>query len=63
MQASADTKQSAGKQSEERQPPWQFGFQTNERYLKWDDSAQLQLLKLHVAEKLDQVKQSLLDTD
>ncbi|PNW82420.1 hypothetical protein CHLRE_06g278150v5 [Chlamydomonas reinhardtii] len=32
--------------------PWQFGFQCNERYLSWDQSAQLKLLKLVLAEKL-----------
>ncbi len=36
-------------------PPWAFGFQCNERYLQWDDSAQRQLIKIHVAEKLDKV--------
>ena len=38
-------------------PPWAFGFQCNERYLQWDDSAQRQLIKIHVAEKLDKVSQ------
>jgi hypothetical protein len=31
---------------------WEFGFQCNERYLKWDESAQVQLLKLHCSDKL-----------
>ena len=31
-------------------------FQCNERYLKWDDSAQRQLLRLTVADKLDIVR-------
>jgi hypothetical protein len=31
---------------------WEFGFQCNERYLKWDASAQARLLKLHCSEKL-----------
>ena len=43
-------------QSEEKLPPWSFHFQHNERYLEWTDSAQEQLLKLHVAEKLDLVR-------
>lgn len=33
--------------------PWSFLFQCNERYLQWDDSATRQLIKLHVARKLD----------
>ena len=32
--------------------PWEFGFQLNERYLKWNDSAQAQLVKLVVQDKL-----------
>lgn len=32
--------------------PWSFGFQCNERYLKWDRSAQSQLVKLVVMDKL-----------
>ena len=32
--------------------PWEFGFQCNERYLKWDRSAQSQLVKLVAMEKL-----------
>ncbi|GLI61828.1 hypothetical protein VaNZ11_004269, partial [Volvox africanus] len=32
--------------------PWKFGFQCNERYLAWDQSAQLQLLKLVLSERL-----------
>lgn len=53
LQAAPDTQQGASRAHEERPPPWSFGFQTNERYLKWDESAQRQLLKLHVAAKLD----------
>ena len=34
------------------QLPWEFGFQLNERYLKWNDSAQAQLVKLVVQDKL-----------
>lgn len=30
-----------------------YGFQINERYLQWDDSATRQLLRIHVAEQLD----------
>ena len=55
IQAAPDTQQGASRAHEERPPPWSFGFQTNERYLKWDESAQRQLLKLHVAAKLDKV--------
>ncbi|KAK9842918.1 hypothetical protein WJX74_004400 [Apatococcus lobatus] len=40
-------------ESEEQFPPWSFHFQHNERYLEWTDSAQEQLLKLHISEKLD----------
>ena len=36
-------------------PPWAFGFHCNERHLQWDDSAQRQLIKIHVAEKLNKV--------
>lgn len=36
-----------------------MGFQCNERHLKWDDSAQRQLLRLTVAKKLDLVSLSL----
>ncbi|GFR50955.1 hypothetical protein Agub_g13275 [Astrephomene gubernaculifera] len=32
--------------------PWEFGFQCNERYLAWDQSAQLQLLKLVLSQRL-----------
>ncbi|KAG2492319.1 hypothetical protein HYH03_009270 [Edaphochlamys debaryana] len=32
--------------------PWTFGFQCNERYLSWDQSAQLKLLKIVLADKL-----------
>lgn len=32
--------------------PWHVGFSCNERYLSWADSAQLQLTKLVLAEKL-----------
>lgn len=31
--------------------PWYIGFQTNERTLEWEESAQIQLLKMYVAEK------------
>lgn len=30
-----------------------YGFQCNERYLEWDDSAARQLIKMYVAEQLD----------
>lgn len=30
----------------------QVGFQTNERFLQWDDSATRRLIKLHVATEL-----------
>ncbi|GMH45048.1 hypothetical protein BSKO_13005 [Bryopsis sp. KO-2023] len=33
-------------------PPWSFGFQCNERYLDWDDSAQRRLVQLVASEKL-----------
>ncbi|BDA50236.1 hypothetical protein COCOBI_15-3650 [Coccomyxa sp. Obi] len=33
-------------------PPWLLGFQCNERYLKWGDSAQTQLLKIYAAREL-----------
>lgn len=36
-------------------PPWLFGFQCNERYLKWDSAAQIQLLKIHAASELGKV--------
>lgn len=36
-------------------PPWLFGFQCNERYLKWDASAQIQLLKIHAAREMGKV--------
>lgn len=39
----------------EQLPPWLLGFQCNERYLKWDDSAQIQLLKIHAARELEKV--------
>ncbi|KAK9818278.1 hypothetical protein WJX72_009990 [[Myrmecia] bisecta] len=39
-------------EAEERRPPWAFGFQTNERLLRWDDSAQLRLLMLHATQEL-----------
>ncbi|GLC46640.1 GATA-type zinc finger protein 1 [Pleodorina starrii] len=32
--------------------PWSFGFQCNERYLAWDQSAQLQLLKIVLSDRL-----------
>lgn len=46
----------AGDVDNVRPPPWSFGFQTNERYLQWDESAQRQLLKMHVATKLGKVR-------
>ena len=55
MQATSDSSQAASTVGQERPPPWKFGFQTNERHLKWDESAQRQLLKMHVADKLGQV--------
>lgn len=42
-------------------PPWTFGFQCNERYLQWDDSAQRQLLKIHARQKLQCSDQQLND--
>lgn len=39
--------------AQHKDAPWLFGFQCNERYLEWDRSAQRQLLKLVVAEKLN----------
>ncbi len=42
--------------AEGRSPPWSFHFQHNERYLEWSDSAQEQLLRLHIAEKLKLVR-------
>lgn len=54
FQATSDSNQNASKVGQERPPPWKFGFQTNERHLKWDESAQRQLLKMHVADKLGQ---------
>lgn len=36
-------------------PPWLLGFQCNERYLKWGDSAQTQLLKIYAARELGKV--------
>lgn len=41
-------------------PPWMFGFQCNERYLAWDSSAQIQLLKIHAAREMGRVRQALL---
>ena len=38
-------------------PPWCFGFQCNERYLAWDESAQVQLLKIHAAMETGKVLQ------
>lgn len=32
---------------------WHLGFQMNERFLRWDQSAQLQLVKIILAEKLE----------
>ena len=37
-------------------PPWLLGFQCNERYLKWDSSAQIQLLKIHAAKEMGKVR-------
>jgi hypothetical protein len=36
----------------QKDPVWEFGFQCNERYLQWDDSAQVRLLKLHCSKQL-----------
>ncbi|KAG1681611.1 hypothetical protein FOA52_014119 [Chlamydomonas sp. UWO 241] len=36
----------------EGEQPWKFGFQVNERYLSWDDSAARQLIKMVLSEKL-----------
>eukprot|EP00882_Tetradesmus_deserticola_P013619 GHRQ01014459.1.p1 GENE.GHRQ01014459.1~~GHRQ01014459.1.p1 ORF type:complete len:259 (+),score=67.76 GHRQ01014459.1:333-1109(+) len=33
--------------------PWSFGFQCNERYLDWDSSAQVALVKIWLAGKMD----------
>lgn len=55
LQAQPSTGQQAQEHSKERPPPWSFGFQCNERYLQWDASAQRQLLKMHIAEKLHKV--------
>ncbi|KAL4421626.1 hypothetical protein ABPG75_010917 [Micractinium tetrahymenae] len=33
--------------------PWKMGYQCNERYLKWDSSAQRQLILIWVAQQLD----------
>ena len=38
-------------------PPWLFGFQCNERYLAWDESAHVQLLKIYAARELGKVGQ------
>ena len=38
-------------------PPWLFGFQCNERYLAWDESAHVQLLKIYAARELGKVSQ------
>lgn len=35
--------------------PWNIGHQTNERLLRWDDSAQRSLIKIYVARELDKV--------
>ena len=37
-------------------PPWLLGFQCNERYLQWDSSAQIQLLKIHAAKEMGKVR-------
>jgi hypothetical protein len=34
------------------QTPWQFGFQCNERYLHWEDSAQAQLVRIWLAREM-----------
>ncbi len=36
-------------------PPWHLGFQCNERYLRWGDNAQTQLLKIYAARELGKV--------
>ena len=36
-------------------PPWLLGFQCNERYLAWDESAHVQLLKIYAAKELGKV--------
>eukprot|EP00878_Enallax_costatus_P004861 GHUV01005115.1.p1 GENE.GHUV01005115.1~~GHUV01005115.1.p1 ORF type:complete len:246 (+),score=62.15 GHUV01005115.1:280-1017(+) len=33
--------------------PWNFSFQCNERYLDWDKSAQIALIKIWLAEKME----------
>lgn len=33
--------------------PWSFGFQCNERYLDWDTSAQIALIKIWLANKME----------
>ena len=38
-------------------PPWLFGFQCNERYLAWDESAHVQLLKIYAAKEMGKVGQ------
>ena len=42
-------------QRENEKQPWYIGFQTNERTLVWEESAQIQLLKIYVAEKSGKV--------
>jgi hypothetical protein len=36
-----------------QQLPWAFGAQTNERQLAWDAAAQIALLKIWLAERMD----------
>ena len=36
--------------------PWYIGHQTNERLLRWDDSAQRSLIKIYVARELDKAR-------
>lgn len=42
-------------QRESGAQPWYIGFQTNERTLEWEESAQIQLLKIYLAEKSGKV--------
>ena len=57
-QQEAETQLSGLSQADGRPPPWSFHFQHNERYLEWSESAQEQLLKLHIAEKLGVVSRN-----
>jgi hypothetical protein len=47
-------------QRESVKQPWYIGFQTNERTLEWEESAQIQLLKIYVAEKSGHVRAGIL---